>query len=65
MRNGVIAVAAFAALLSVAGCKKEGPAEKAGQQVDKLGDKVQDTVDPPKGPLQAAGRSIDRATGNT
>jgi predicted small lipoprotein YifL len=64
MRNGFLAAAAVAALLSVAGCKKEGPAEQAGHQIDKLGDKVQDTVDPPKGPLQATGRAIDRATNN-
>jgi len=64
MRNGYLVVGALATLLSVAGCKKEGPAEKAGQQVDKIGNKVQDTVDPPKGPIQATGRAIDRATGN-
>jgi predicted small lipoprotein YifL len=64
MRNGFLAAAAVAALLSVAGCKKEGPAEQAGHQIDKLGDKVQDTVDPPRGPLQATGRAIDRATNN-
>ncbi|GBQ69953.1 hypothetical protein AA103196_2360 [Ameyamaea chiangmaiensis NBRC 103196] len=27
-----------------------------------FGEKVQDTLDPPKGPLEKAGRSVDRAT---
>ncbi len=64
MRNGFMVAAAVASLISVAGCKKEGPAEQAGHKIDKLGDKVQDTVDPPKGPIQATGRAIDRATGD-
>jgi hypothetical protein len=64
MRNGILVAATLASLLAMAGCKKEGPAEQAGQKIDKLGDKVQDTVDPPKGPIQATGRAIDRATGN-
>lgn len=28
-----------------------------------FGEKVRDTVDPPKGPVEKAGRAIDRATG--
>jgi predicted small lipoprotein YifL len=64
MRQAVRATVALAVLLGMAACKKEGPAEQAGHQVDKLGDKVQDAVDPPKGPIQATGRAIDRATQN-
>lgn len=29
-----------------------------------FGEKVRDTVDPPKGPIERAGRSIDRSVGN-
>ncbi|GBQ31203.1 hypothetical protein HLH34_02535 [Gluconacetobacter azotocaptans] len=29
-----------------------------------FGEKVRDTVDPPKGPVEKAGRAVDRATGN-
>ncbi|WP_146887313.1 hypothetical protein [Acetobacter oeni] len=29
-----------------------------------FGEKVRDTIDPPKGPIEKAGRSIDRATGD-
>jgi len=43
--------------------QKKGPAEKAGEKIDKAADKVSDAVDP-KGPVEKAGRKIDRATGN-
>ncbi|MBB2156770.1 hypothetical protein [Gluconacetobacter diazotrophicus] len=36
----------------------------ACEQHRTFGQKVQDTLDPPKGPGERAGRSIDRATGN-
>ncbi len=39
----------------------DGPAERAGERVDRALDRVQDAVDPPNGPLERAGRAIDRA----
>lgn len=42
------------------GCREKGPAEKAGEKVDRAMDKVDDAIDP-KGPAEKAGRSIDRA----
>ena len=46
------------------GCEKpKGPAEKAGEKVDKAVDKVSDAVNP-KGPVEKAGRAVDRATDN-
>jgi hypothetical protein len=51
-------------LASLAACQQEGPAEKAGASLDKAGQKVQDTLNPPKGPAQSAGRSVDRALGD-
>jgi len=36
----------------------------ACEQHRTFGQKVRDTVDPPQGPIEKAGRSIDRATGN-
>lgn len=54
------AVLAIAAALALTGCPEKGPAEKAGDKVDKAMDKVSDTLDP-KGPAEKAGRSIDRA----
>lgn len=56
LRNGILLVAA---LVVVAGCEK-GPAEKAGEKLDKAGQKVKDAVDPPNGPAEKAGRAIDR-----
>ncbi len=50
----------IAALLVVVGCEK-GSAEKAGEAIDRAGERVRDAVDP-AGPAEKAGRSIDRAT---
>ena len=49
-------------LLPLVGCN-EGPAERAGKQVDQAARDVRDTVNPPSGPTEAAGRKIDDATG--
>ena len=44
-----------------AGCEAEkGPAEKAGENVDKAVQKAKDTVSPP-GPGEKAGRAVDKA----
>jgi hypothetical protein len=48
-------------LLPLVGCQ-EGPAERAGKQVDNAAREVRDTVNPPSGPAEAAGRKIDDAT---
>ncbi len=66
MRAFAIAAASavLAASMMVSACNRhEGPAEKAGEKIDKAADKVSDTIDP-KGPVEKAGRKIDRATGN-
>jgi hypothetical protein len=51
-------------LASLAACHQQGPAERAGSSLDRAGQKVQDTLDPPKGPAESAGRKVDRALGN-
>jgi len=51
----------LAAALGLTGCPEKGPAEKAGEAIDRATDKVSDTLDP-KGPVEKAGRAIDRAT---
>ena len=48
-------------LLALAACEKAGPAERAGRSLDKAGESVRDTVDPPRGPVERLGRSVDRA----
>ena len=57
------AVVAGALALALTGCPKKGPAQSAGEKIDRAKDTISDTVDP-KGPAEKAGRSIDRATGN-
>jgi hypothetical protein len=49
--------------LGLAACHQEGPAEQAGKSLDKAGQKISDTLNPP-GPAQNAGRKIDNALGN-
>ncbi|TDG29587.1 hypothetical protein [Paracraurococcus ruber] len=48
-------------LLGLAACQQEGPAERAGRSLDRAGQSVRDTVDPPRGPVERLGRSVDRA----
>lgn len=63
-RQSLLIAACASMLLGLTACHQEGPAEKAGQSVDKAGQKVEDTLNPPQGPAQSAGRKIDRAMGN-
>ena len=42
------------------GCETKGPAERAGESVDKGLKNVKDAVDP-SGPAEKAGRAVDKA----
>lgn len=53
-------ISIFAALAS---CEKKGPAEKAGEKMDKTIENVKDAVDP-KGPVEKAGEKVDEALDN-
>jgi hypothetical protein len=64
MRKSLLIASCSLMLVGLAACHQEGPAEKAGTSLDHAGQKVQDTLDPPQGPAQAAGRKVDRALGN-
>ena len=55
----VLSLAAGAGTLTTA-CREKGPAERAGEKVDRTIDKLDDKLDP-KGPAEKAGRKIDRA----
>jgi len=46
--------------LGLASCHQEGPAERAGRNLDNAGQQVGDALNPPQGPAQSAGRKIDR-----
>jgi hypothetical protein len=47
---------------SVVSCREKGPAEKAGEHMDKAIENVKDAVDP-KGPVEKAGEKVDKALG--
>lgn len=49
-------------IASVASCRQKGPAEKAGESLDKAVENVKDAVDP-KGPVEKAGEKVDKALG--
>jgi len=44
-------------VLALAGCKQEGPAERAGKQIDE----AVDDLTQPKGPAERAGEKLDKA----
>jgi hypothetical protein len=60
-RSLLPALAVVAALAATAACTREGPGERAGRSLDRAGERVRDTVDPPRGPVERLGRSVDRA----
>lgn len=48
-----------AAVVGLAGCEQKGPAEKAGENLDKAGQNIKDAVIPP-GPGEKVGRAVDK-----
>ncbi len=48
------------ALMAFAGCESKGPAEKAGESIDKGIQNAKDVVNPP-GAGEKAGRELDKA----
>jgi hypothetical protein len=56
---GVSALLAGSMCISV-GCARKGPAQRAGENIDRAVEDMKDAVDPP-GPAAKAGRNIDRA----
>jgi len=63
MIRTVLTIAALGATLGLAACEQPGPAQRAGQSIDRAGQNLSDAVNPPKGPAEKAGRSVDRALG--
>lgn len=64
MRITLLMTGAALMLAGLTACHQEGPAEKAGHSLDNAGKSVSDTLNPPQGPAQSAGRKVDRALGN-
>ncbi len=42
------------------GCESQGPAERAGEKIDKAAEDLKDAVDP-RGPAEKAGAAVDNA----
>ena len=59
--KSLLPAATIVAALAAAACTREGPAERAGRGLDRTGERVRDTLDPPRGPVERLGRSVDRA----
>jgi hypothetical protein len=45
------------------GCEEKGPAQKVGENLDKAGQNLKDSVDP-RGPGEKLGGKIDKAVGS-
>jgi hypothetical protein len=64
MRKLLMIAGCAVMLVGLTACHQEGPAEWAGSSLDRAGEKIQDTLSPPRGPAEKAGRSIDRTLGD-
>jgi hypothetical protein len=64
MRISMLIAACALSLVGLTACHQEGPGERAGRNLDNAGNSVRDTLDPPRGPVESAGRKMDRALGN-
>lgn len=62
MRAHFLAALPLFALLGLAACQNGGSDQNQtlGQKLDNAGTQVRDAVDPPRGPAEKLGRSIDR-----
>jgi hypothetical protein len=60
--SSLISLCLFPLVACLASCKEKGPAEKAGESLDKAIENVQEAVDP-KGPVEKAGEKVDEALG--
>ena len=59
-RAAFLAALVLGAFMTFAGCESKGPAEKAGESIDKGIQNAKDAVNPP-GAGEKAGRNLDKA----
>lgn len=62
-RTLIAPVLALGVAVLFVGCEQKGPAQKAGENLDKAGQNVKDAVDPPS-TGEKVGREIDKRTPN-
>lgn len=62
MRNrvAILSTLLLGVVVGLAGCETKGPAQKAGEGIDKGVQSAKDAITPP-GPLEKAGRGADKA----
>jgi len=59
-RGSRFAVLLLGAVAVFAGCEAKGPAQRAGENVDRGVQDAKDVINPP-GPVEKAGRTVDKA----
>jgi hypothetical protein len=59
-RAALLSALLLGAVVTCAGCEPKGPAEQAGESIDKGVQNAKDAINPP-GPLEKAGRGVDKA----
>jgi hypothetical protein len=59
-RVAPLATLLLGAVVTFAGCETKGPAEKAGENIDKGVQNAKDAINPP-GASEKVGRSVDKA----
>ena len=61
-RTAALAGLLLATILGATGCESKGPAQQAGESLDRGVQNAKDAVNPP-GPVEKAGRGLDKALG--
>jgi hypothetical protein len=59
-RVAILGTLLLGAVVTCAGCEAKGPAQRAGENIDKGVQDAKDAINPP-GPVEKAGRTIDKA----
>ena len=59
-RRFSLAVCIGLSVLVLGGCKPEGPAERAGKEIDKTAERLGEVIEK-KGPAERAGEKVDEA----
>jgi len=58
-RSALLTALLLGAVLTCTGCESKGPAQQAGENIDKGVQAAKDAINPP-GPLEKAGRGVDK-----
>ena len=63
-RKLALAASVLLGSFALVGCEQKGPAENAGENLDKAGRNIKDAVAPPKTAGEKVGSEGDKAVGN-